>query len=104
MPIGSATTLAVVATDAALTKAQAGKLAQMAQDGLARSINPVHTMSDGDIVFALATGTCARPVNLTLLGAVAADVLAEAVLNGVRAARRLEGPGLPTLPAAGDYA
>src|SRR5690606_14834270 len=56
----SATTLAVVATDAALTKAEAHRLAVMAQDGLARAIHPVHTPLDGDIVFALSTG--ARPL------------------------------------------
>ncbi len=57
---GAATTLAVVATDAVLTKAEATKVAQMAHDGLARSINPVHTMGDGDVVFALATGASGR--------------------------------------------
>ena len=51
-----ATTIGVVATDAQLTKAQASKLASMAHDGLARSIDPVHTMADGDTLFALATG------------------------------------------------
>ena len=54
---GSATTLGVVATDAVLTKAQANKVAQMAHDGLARCINPIHTMADGDTIFALATGS-----------------------------------------------
>ncbi|MGH8797953.1 MAG: P1 family peptidase [Caldimonas sp.] len=99
---GSATTLAVVATDAALTKAEANKMAQMAHDGLARSINPVHTMYDGDVVFALATGTNPRAANLTLIGALAAEVLAESVLRGVLAARGLRGDGLPDLPAACD--
>ncbi len=58
---GTNTTLAVVATDAVLTKAQAHRLAQVAHDGLARAINPVHTMSDGDTVFALGTGHQANP-------------------------------------------
>ena len=53
---GTNTTLGVVATDAVLTKVQANRLAMVAHDGLARSINPVHTMSDGDTLFALATG------------------------------------------------
>jgi len=100
--IGSATTLAVVATDATLTKAEANKLAQMAQDGLARSINPVHTMTDGDIVFALATGAVRRTANVTLLGAVAAEVLADAVLRGVLAARGIGGAGLPDLPSVAE--
>ena len=99
---GSATTLAIVATDALMTKAQANKIAQMAHDGLARTINPVHTMSDGDTVFALATGASARPGDVTLLGAVAAEVLATAVLRAVRAATRLVQSGRPDLPAACD--
>ena len=98
----SATTLAIVATDAVIGKAEATKTAQMAQDGLARTIRPIHTMSDGDIVFALGTGASGRPVHTTLLGALAADVLAEAVLRAVRAATSLHGPGLPDLPAARD--
>jgi len=101
-PVGSATTLGVVATDAQLTKAEANKVAQMAQDGLARSINPAHTMTDGDVVFALATGTRPGPVNVTLIGALAAEMLAEAVLRGVLAARGLDGDGLPDLPAVCD--
>ena len=99
---GMATTIGVVATDAVLTKAQANKMAQMAHDGLARSINPVHTMTDGDTIFALATGTSGKPAHMTLLGALGAEVMATAVLRAVRAATRLRGPGLPDLPAAGD--
>ncbi|MEO8057091.1 MAG: P1 family peptidase [Burkholderiales bacterium] len=102
---GAATTLGVVATDAVLTKAQANKMAQMAHDGFARSINPVHTMGDGDTIFALATGTngAARDsANLTLIGALAADVMAIAVLRAVHAASGLNTPGLPHLPAARD--
>lgn len=105
--IGSATTLAVVGTDARLGKAQAGKLAQMAHDGFARAIHPVHTPSDGDTIFALATGRVETPVDaqtLGLIGAVAAELVAEAVLRGVRAATTLDAPGLPHLPAAGDLA
>jgi L-aminopeptidase/D-esterase-like protein len=95
---GSATTLGVVATDAVLDKAQANKLAQMAHDGLARCINPVHTMADGDTVFALATGTSGRVGHPTLLGALAAEATTRAVLRAVRAAR-----GLPGLPAAAEF-
>ena len=101
---GAATTLAVVATDAVLTKAEATKVAQMAHDGLARSIDPVHTMGDGDVVFALATGASGRPAATTLVGALAADVLADAVLRAVRAARGIAGDGLPDLPASSDLA
>jgi len=101
---GAATTIGVVATDAVLTKAQANKLAQMAHDGLARSINPVHTLTDGDTLFALATGRSGRSPHLTLLGAVAAEVMATAVLRGVMQAQGLSGPGLPTLPSALDLA
>ena len=99
---GGATTIGVIATDARLTKAQATKVAQMAHDGLARSINPVHTMGDGDTLFALATGSAGRSANLTLLGALAAEVTARAVLRAVRAATPVSGP--PDLPACSDFA
>ena len=99
---GTATTIGVVATDAVLTKAEANKVAQMAHDGLARSINPVHTMSDGDVVFALATGASGKTMASTLVGALAADVLAEAVFRAVRAAQGIGGePGpAPSLTSA----
>jgi L-aminopeptidase/D-esterase-like protein len=92
---GGATTIGVVATDALLTKAQANKLATMAHDGLARTIDPVHTMSDGDTLFALATGRASRSLHLTLLGALAARATAQAVLNAVEHAT-----GLPGWPSA----
>lgn len=101
---GAATTLAIVATDAVLTKAEATKVAQMAHDGLARTIRPIHTMSDGDVVFALATGATGARASTTLIGALAADVLADAVLRAVRAAGSLRAEGLPDLPAARDFA
>ena len=100
---GAATTIGVIATDAVLDKAQACKLAQMAHDGLARSINPVHTLADGDTLFALATGVSGQPGNLTLLGTLAAEVTALAVLRAVRQAVSLDAPGLPRLPAAGAF-
>ena len=107
---GMATTIGIVATDARLTKAQTNKLASMAHAGLARSINPVHTASDGDALFALATGgrgsgsgkAAVSPAQLSLLGALAAEVTARAVLNAVRAATGLAQPGLPLLPSASD--
>jgi L-aminopeptidase/D-esterase-like protein len=101
---GQATTIGVVATDARLDKAGATKLAQMAHDGLARCINPVHTQVDGDTMFGLATGGSGRMADLTLLGALAAEVTAMAVLRAVRAATSLNQPGLPFLPAACDMA
>ena len=102
MQPGSATTLGIVATDAVLTKAQAGKIAQMAHDGFARSINPVHTMTDGDTIFALATGASGQAANVSLLGALGAEVIATAIVRAVRAATGLAGAGLPTLPSAHD--
>jgi L-aminopeptidase/D-esterase-like protein len=96
-PVGSNTTLVVVATNATLTKTEATKVAQMAQDGLARAISPVHTPSDGDVVFALATGARGGPADLLTIGALAADAAANAI---VRAATRSR--GLPGLPSASD--
>ena len=89
------TTLAVVATNARLTKPQAVRLAQMAHDGFARAISPAHTPSDGDTVFALATAARTEPDDLLLVGALAADVTAEAILRAVRAATSV--PGVPAL-------
>jgi L-aminopeptidase/D-esterase-like protein len=92
------TTIAVVATNARLDKASAKRLAVMAQDGLARSIRPVHTPQDGDTVFALATGKrdlpmdpLADPLALAELGTLAADCLARAVARGVYHAASLGG-------------
>jgi L-aminopeptidase/D-esterase-like protein len=76
----------------------------MAHDGLARTIRPIHTMGDGDVVFALATGASGVAAHTTLIGALAAEVLAEAVLRGVRAATSLAGEGLPALLAAREHA
>jgi L-aminopeptidase/D-esterase-like protein len=90
-----ATTIGIVATDAQLSKAQANKLATMAHDGLARCIDPLHTMADGDTLFALATGTSGRPGEMTVLGALAARVAGYAVLNAVRAAAGLSDPMVP---------
>ncbi len=93
---GMATTIGIVATDALLSKAQASKLAAMAHDGLARSINPVHTQHDGDTMFALATGGSGKSGHMPLLGALAAEVTARAVLNAVRAAQGLWAPRVPS--------
>ncbi|MCR9130203.1 MAG: P1 family peptidase [Alphaproteobacteria bacterium] len=85
------TTLAVVATDADLTRDETRRLAVMAQDGLARAIRPVHAPVDGDVVFALSGGSRPlaepRALDLTRLGALAADCLSRAIARGVHAAR-----------------
>jgi L-aminopeptidase/D-esterase-like protein len=94
---GANTTLGVVATNATLTKAEATKVAQMAQDGLARTIYPAHTPGDGDTVFSLALGTFPGTASVSTIGALAADVTAEAILRAVRAAT-----GIPGIPAASD--
>lgn len=89
----SNTVIGVVATNARLDKEQANKVAQMAHDGLARTIRPAHTMVDGDTIFALATGDHNADVNI--VGAYAAEVFARAILAGVRAAKPVA--GLPAL-------
>jgi L-aminopeptidase/D-esterase-like protein len=94
---GGATTLGVVATNARLTKTQATKMAQMAHDGLARVVYPVHTPYDGDTIFALATGEIDCDADLVTIGSLAADAVSEAVLRAVRAAT-----GVPGYPAARD--
>ncbi|TAK47934.1 MAG: peptidase S58 family protein [Xanthobacteraceae bacterium] len=96
------TTLAAVVTDAALTKAQARRLAVMAQTGFARAIYPVHAPLDGDVVFAASTGIRAIDplIGLTELGMVAANVVARAVARGIHEARALPFPG--ALPAWRD--
>lgn len=100
---GENTTIAVVATDAVLSKAQAKQFAVMAQDGLARAIYPAHTALDGDTVFSAATGRrpLGNPISeLTELGALAANVLARAVARGIYEARALPFPG--SLPSWRD--
>ena len=101
------TTIGVVATNAALTKAQANKVAQMAHDGLARAIQPVHTPADGDTLFAVATGklkpaagSAANSLGAALqgiVGALAAEVVAAAVVSAI-----LHAKGIPGYPACSD--
>ncbi len=91
------TVIGVVATDAKLTKAEATKVAEMAQDGVARAIRPAHTMIDGDTIFALSTGN--RAANVTLVGALAAEMIAKAIVRGALLARSAGG-----LPGGGDSA
>jgi L-aminopeptidase/D-esterase-like protein len=89
----------VVCTDATLDKVQAQRLAMMAHDGLARTIDPLHTPADGDAMFALATGAAGRTLALTVLGSLAGEATARAVLSAIHHAT-----GLPGLPAARDLA
>jgi len=90
---GANTVIGVVATNAKLTKAGATKVAQMAQDGLARTVRPAHTMLDGDTIFALSTGT--RKADVTSVGAFAAEVMAQAIIRAVKMAKPAGGlPGL----------
>lgn len=89
--VGENTTIAVVATNARLRKDQAGRMALMADDGLARAINPSHTLGDGDTVFALATGRWNGTADVTTIGALAAEALSEAVVRAATQARALAG-------------
>jgi L-aminopeptidase/D-esterase-like protein len=89
------TVIGVVASNARLSKEETNKVAQMAQDGLARVVRPAHTMLDGDTIFALSTGKKAADVNL--IGAYAAEAFSLAILNAVNAAKPLAG-----LPSASD--
>lgn len=87
------TVIGVVATNAKLTKAQATKIAQMAQDGVARTIRPAHTMLDGDVIFALSTG--AKNADVNTVGAFAAEAVTAAILRAVKMATTMGGlPGL----------
>jgi L-aminopeptidase/D-esterase-like protein len=92
--IGSNTTIGVVATNAQLTKTQATKVAQMAHDGLARTIQPVHTSYDGDTIFAVARGDYRGTVDVSAIGAIGAEVLATAVNRAI-----LTATGIPGYPA-----
>jgi L-aminopeptidase/D-esterase-like protein len=90
---GGNSSIGLVATNAALSKPEAAKVAQMAHDGLARTINPIHTAFDGDTIFAAATGTTAVRADVSTIGAVAAEAMARAVNRAVLTAESI--PGLP---------
>lgn len=94
--LGSATTLACIITDAKLTKVQAKKVSQMAHDGFARAINPIHTMFDGDVIFTLATGA-STVSDVNLIGLMAARVVEEAIVRAIEKAT-----SLPDLPSVHD--
>ena len=79
------TVIGVVATNADLDKVQANKVAQMAQDGLARAVRPAHTMLDGDTLFVLAIGD--QPANANLVGVYAAEVVAQAIVRAALTAQ-----------------
>ncbi len=104
-PFGGNTTLAVVATSAALSKEQVNKVAQMAHNGLAQAIQPAHTMFDGDIVFSLALGPSSQvmhdpamaAIRVSTIGAAAATTLARAIVKAVRLATTLH--GIPAVPS-----
>ncbi len=91
---GENTTIGVVATNARLTKVQAQKVAQMAQDGYARAISPTHTPADGDTIFSLATGTWDGQANYGTIGALAAEAMADAVVRA--AVKATSSNGLPS--------
>ena len=99
---GSNTTIGVVATDAQITKPQAQRLATVAHDGLARTINPVHTMSDGDTLFALGTGQSGRTLGLMTLFTLAAEAVAVATARAILLASAVEVPGQARLPCWSD--
>jgi L-aminopeptidase/D-esterase-like protein len=94
---GQNTTIGVVATNAKLTKAQASRMASMADDGLARALYPSHTLGDGDTVFALATGGWTGDADVSIVGALAADMMSEAIVRAAVMAKSSGG-----LPAAAD--
>jgi L-aminopeptidase/D-esterase-like protein len=92
---GENSTIGVVATNAVLTKTEARKVAEMAHDGYARAITPIHTPYDGDTIFSLATGSLGRPASVALVGSLAAEVVADAIVRAATRAGSLGG-----LPAA----
>ncbi len=94
VPVAAHTTIGVVATNVAFDKAQITKVAQMAHDGLARCINPVHTPNDGDTVFAVATGAIAARGDHGAIGALAAEAMSQAIVRAVMNARGI--PGYPS--------
>ena len=99
---GTNTTIGVVATDAVISKTQAQRLAVAAHDGLARTINPVHTQLDGDTLFTLGTGASGKQPSMLLLATMAAEATARATLRAVHAARALTTAEGLYLPCAAD--
>jgi L-aminopeptidase/D-esterase-like protein len=89
------TTIGIVATNAPFNKTQMTKIAQMAHDGYARAINPVHTMGDGDTIFAMSTGTTKVKADVSAVGAIAATVMSRAIVRAAMQASSLPDLGLP---------
>jgi L-aminopeptidase/D-esterase-like protein len=98
---GSNTTIGVVATDALISKGQAHRLAQVSHDGLARAINPVHTLSDGDAMFAMGTGLSGKTPGMMVLSTLAAEVTARAIVRAIQAAGSVRARDM-AWPAAAD--
>src|SRR3984885_7259244 len=98
---GANTTIGVVATNAKFTKTQMTKIAQMAHDGYARAINPVHTMGDGDTIFSMSTGTSNVTADVSAIGAIAATVMSRAIVRAAMMATSIPELGLV---AYRDYA
>jgi len=100
---GENTTIGLIATNARLTKTEINRVATMADDGFARAINPSHTTGDGDTVFGLATGKWDGQANVSVIGALAAEAMAEAIVRAVSKAETLAGvpsaKELGTVPA-----
>jgi L-aminopeptidase/D-esterase-like protein len=94
------TTIGVIATNAPFSKAHLKKIAQMGHDGMARTINPVHTPWDGDTLFAMSTGGSETAADVGRIGALAAEVVSMAILRAVTRAKSI--PGFPEFPSVGD--
>jgi L-aminopeptidase/D-esterase-like protein len=94
---GEHTTIGVVATNARLSKVLVNRMAAMAEDGYARAIYPAHTLGDGDTIFSLATGRWEGTVDVSIVGALAADVMARAIVRAATEATSVAG-----IPAARD--
>lgn len=92
---GANTTIGIVATNASFSKTQMTKIAQMAHDGLARAINPVHTTGDGDTIFSMSTGGAKEKADVSAIGAIAATVMSRAIVRAVMQATSLPALGFP---------
>jgi L-aminopeptidase/D-esterase-like protein len=92
----------VIATNVAFNKAQLKKIAQMGHDGMARTINPVHTPWDGDTLFAMSTGQSQSVADVGRIGALAAEAVSQAILRAVTRAKSV--PGFPEFPSVSELA
>ena len=85
------TTIGIIATNAKLDKAQCKKISQMAHDGYARAIFPIHTPHDGDTIFTMATGEIETGADLTLIGSIAVEVMEKSIINAIKNAKEING-------------